>query len=62
MLERVSSWHHYLATTGSDEQLKTLRQKIRSGRPAGDKRFIEQLERMTGLTLSKEKPGRRTIK
>jgi putative transposase len=62
MLERVSSWHHYLATTDSDEQLKTLRHKIRSGRPAGDKRFIEQLERMTGLTLSKDKPGRRTIK
>jgi putative transposase len=62
MLERVSNWHHYLATTDSDEQLKTLRQKSRSGRPAGDKRFIEHLERTTGLTLHKRKPGRRTNK
>jgi putative transposase len=62
MLERVSNWRHYLATQDSEEQLKTLRQHVQSGRPAGDNLFIERLERMTGLTLRKDKPGRRTIK
>ncbi len=59
MLERVNSWNRYLAAQSSSRRLNTLRQHARTGRPAGDRIFIEHLERLTGLTLQKEKPGRR---
>ena len=57
MLERISNWANYLATTESAERLEALRSYSRTGRPAGSKTFIEQLSRLTGRELSKGKPG-----
>jgi putative transposase len=37
--------------------LKVLRQHAHTGRPLGDDKFIDSLEKMTGRILRKQKPG-----
>lgn len=58
MLGLIDDWRVYL---GNDQDVPAdkLRKATRTGRPAGDQDFIETLERLTGRTLCKQKPGRR---
>jgi putative transposase len=60
MLERIDSWARYLDTPESAKRFEALRKHSRTGRPAGSKAFIRQLECLTGRELLKEKPGRKT--
>ena len=62
MLERVSDWGRYLEIGDSEDRLSMLRQHVRTGRPLGDKVFIEKLECSTGRMLRKLKPGRKVYK
>ncbi|MCJ7555289.1 MAG: transposase [Gammaproteobacteria bacterium] len=57
MRERISDWHRYLCDEVTTETLDTLRKHTRSGRPAGDSKFIEELEALTGLRLRRRLPG-----
>jgi putative transposase len=57
MLERINNWSSYLDTTESPERMDVLRGHSRTGRPAGNKAFIQQLSRLTGKDLHKGKPG-----
>jgi putative transposase len=53
----IEDWQSFLADA-KDQQPEALRLATRTGRPAGDPSFIELLERLTGRTLKRGKPGR----
>jgi REP-associated tyrosine transposase len=55
--ELVPDWRQYLNEEPSSLQLQALRQHTRTGRPAGDENFVEELERLTGTRLRRRKPG-----
>jgi putative transposase len=57
MLERVNNWASYLASGDNDQVLDKIRLHTGTGRPAGDKSFIEKLETLTGRSLKKGRPG-----
>jgi putative transposase len=59
MLERFCDWAGYLGRETPMITPDALRAYGKSGRPAGDDMFIDQLERETGRTLRKRKPGRK---
>jgi len=59
MLQRISNWERYLRGADSDDTLNLLRQHSRTGRPLGDDGFISELERITGRSLQRKKPGRK---
>lgn len=57
MLERVSDWHTYLGDTPPDSMIRSIRENVSSGRPAGDDEFIKMIEKRTGRRLRKCKSG-----
>jgi len=62
MLQRIGDWPKYLQTSDSDSQLATIRKHAKTGRPIGSKDFLSGLEQLTGRSLSKGKPGPKSIK
>ena len=61
MLHLVSNWNDYLEIADSAASLNKIRQHSRSGRPAGNNRFIDQLELLSGRELHRKKPGPKAI-
>ena len=59
MLDRVGNWRVYLNDAGQLPTLNVIRTHSRTGRPAGDNRFIDKLEALTGRSLKRKKPGRK---
>ena len=59
MLRRISDWGAYLAESDSDDDLRSIREHTATGRPLGDKAFIDRLEALTGRRLHKQSPGPR---
>ena len=57
MLDRVSHWAEYLLCEQTQEDLMSISQHSRTGRPAGNIEFVEKLEQVTGRYLKKKKPG-----
>jgi putative transposase len=57
MRERVPNWHHYLSEESAPMLQDSIRKHTRTGRPAGDGRFIRRLEKETGMRLRRHKPG-----
>jgi putative transposase len=57
MLARVSDWHSYLGDSVPDAMIKSIRENVASGRPAGGDDFIKKVEAVTGKQLRKCKPG-----
>ena len=57
MLERVDDWEAYLGEGIPESALKLIRHHGRTGRPVGSEDFIRTLERKTGRSLRKRKPG-----
>ena len=57
MLERVANWGNYLLEEVRDGEVDSIRRCSRTGRPAGDEWFLEQLETLTGRELKRRKPG-----
>jgi len=57
MRERISDWRDYLSQECPSDSLNKLRALTQSGRPAGDDRFLENLEETTGRRLRQRKPG-----
>ncbi len=55
----IKDWSAYLAEGDSEEDLEEIRKHERTGRPLGDKKFIETLERLTSRALLPRKPGRK---
>ena len=54
----VSPWRDYIGTAEGDEELKQLRDLTRTGRPSGNKRFVDELESLTGRQIHRRSAGR----
>lgn len=59
LLDGIKDWESYLSGTDEQENMELLRLHQRTGRPAGDKTFVDDLEAATGRVLAKRKPGPR---
>ena len=57
MLALVRDWRAYLALRDPPATIRTLRAHSNTGRPAGSAEFVASLERLSGRTLRKRKPG-----
>ena len=57
MLELCPDWREYLASSTEDLAVGLIRSHTRTGRPLGDKRFVERLEQKLGRVLSPQKRG-----
>ena len=57
MLERVPDWNAYLSDSSPVELIKTIRENVMTGRPAGDEAFVSMAEKSTGKRLRRRKPG-----
>jgi len=55
--DEITDWNSYLSQDESEESLKLLRSHLATGRPQGDAKFIESLERISGRMLRKRRPG-----
>jgi putative transposase len=53
----VTDWREFLSTEDAEESNR-LRLATRTGRPAGDEKFVETLENLTGRSLQIKQPGR----
>ena len=59
MKEEIGDWKVYLKMSLEEEEWERIRRPERTGRPMGDERFIERLEKRLDRTLRKQKPGRK---
>lgn len=57
MLERVDNWEDYLSCHSDGVTDDAIRKHNRTGRPAGDDNFLDDLEGLTQRQLKKLKPG-----
>ena len=62
MLQRVTDWSRYLSAKDEAGSLEKIRSHSRTGRPAGSRSFVEDLEFITGRRLMKMPPGPRKDK
>jgi len=61
MLDRIGDWSTYLIDSDDNDQLDTIREHTRTGRPVGSNRFLRTLENLTGRRVRKGKPGPKPI-
>lgn len=55
--EMIGDWNEYLNKEDKKEDIDMLRKHERTGRPLGDRSFLETLEEVLGISLKKKKPG-----
>jgi len=55
--DKIRDWSRFLKEGITERALKEIRASELTGRPLGDKTFIEQLEKILGRVLLKRKPG-----
>lgn len=60
MLSRVADWAAYLSDTRDDDLRAHISKHSQTGRPLGNERFVQTLERITGRVLTRRPPGRKT--
>ncbi len=59
LLDRVSDWAEFLASSDEPETVSRIREHTRTGRPAGSAGFIELAESITGRSLRPARRGRK---
>lgn len=57
LLEEIKDWREYLSQEEKEEDLKLFRRHGQTGRPLGDRGFIDDLAKKLGIALHKKKPG-----
>lgn len=57
LTDDIKDWASYLRQEDDASHLHIFRKAVHTGRPLGDKAFIEHLEALTGKNLKKNKPG-----
>jgi putative transposase len=57
LLGLITNWQEFLST-GAEAESELLKQTTRTGRPAGDERFVEHVESLTGRELKIQRAGR----
>jgi putative transposase len=60
LVSEIKDWKSFLSK--EDSQIEDTFKSHAGGRPLGDNQFIEDVERLTGRVLHKQKPGPRTRK
>ncbi|HSS66266.1 MAG TPA: transposase [Gammaproteobacteria bacterium] len=59
MLSRIDDWSAYLFEGGDGAIGAHIAKHSRTGRPLGDEKFVQRLERFTGRRLARRRPGRK---
>jgi putative transposase len=59
LLRLADDWRRLLCGAVSEEELRSLRERERTGRPLGDEGFLVRLEQRLGRILRRQKPGRK---
>jgi putative transposase len=54
----ILDWRDYLANRGDEAMLRRVRERLRTGRPAGDENFLRKLEAIAGRCLEARPKGR----
>jgi putative transposase len=57
--EMIDDWKGFLRLTPSEQDIKTLQQHERTGRPLGSDSFLTRLEKSIDRLLKLKKPGRK---
>jgi putative transposase len=57
LTSEIPDWASYLKEETNESEKELFRSHAHSGHPLGDDEFIENLERMMGMSLRKKKPG-----
>ncbi len=57
LLAMIGDWNAFLKSAAPEEELRDLRQHVRTGRPLGDEAFLGRLEEIVGRVLKPQKPG-----
>jgi putative transposase len=57
LLAMIGDWRAFLNSAVPEQELKDLRQHVRTGRPLGDDAFLGRLEEMVGRVLKPQKRG-----
>jgi putative transposase len=55
----ITDWKTYLQEPLDEEKIAQLRTHTKTGRPLGNEKFIQKLEKKLGIKISIEKPGRK---
>jgi len=58
LLELVGNWRQFLCGGVSNDEYELMQQHERTGRPLGNKQFVEQLESQLDRILIPQKGGR----
>ncbi len=59
LTKKIANWKDYLAEDEGGDKLNNIRLHQRTGRPLGGVDFVIELEKKSGLILTKQKPGPR---
>jgi putative transposase len=59
LVSSIPDWKSYIGEKTSESVSDLIRSHAKTGRPAGDDKFIDELEKKTGRILRKQKPGRK---
>ncbi len=57
LISEISDWTSYLREETSESDRNLFESHARTGRPLGNDEFIDRLEKMTGRSTKKERPG-----
>jgi putative transposase len=55
--DEIRNWAEYISQQDDENDLKCFRSHCNTGRPLGDNKFLERLEKITGRSLLRQKPG-----
>jgi hypothetical protein len=58
MYRTIPGWRSYLASGGDQAIVKRTRERLKTGRPAGDAEFVRMLEEIVGRKLGAMPRGR----
>ncbi len=61
LLEMAGNWRDFLNTAISQQEMEALRSHERTGRPIGNDKFMNKLEKMLERTLKRMKPGPKPV-
>jgi len=60
MASQIKDWRLFLSEEDKQTDARLLKMHANTGRPLGDRHFIEVIEKLTGRVLHKQKPGPKT--
>ncbi len=57
MVSEIKDWKLFLSEEDKQNEVNLFKMHASTGRPLGDSQFIEEIEKLTGRVLHKQKPG-----